>query len=155
MKGLKVAKFSAESLDPIEYDFTGFNSPDGKPINDKGAIPEPSRAQVNAMMNDVQNAFKDLGLGEDSAETPEKVVETMNAMNSSNDGEDEDKFAKMSEHLVDAMADLCGGSPSKKSLEDLPYRAFMAFFGYLMGEVMSPEASAPVTKNSPRTLRSV
>lgn len=150
-----MAKFSAESIEPIEYDFSGFNGPDGKPINDKGSIPEPSRAQVNKMMTDVQNAFKEMGLADDAAESPEKVIETMSALEKSKDGESEDKFGKMTEHLVTAMAELCAGSPSQKSLADLPYRPFMAFFGYLMGEVMSPEASAPDTKSSRTPLRSV
>lgn len=152
-------KFDAGSVGEIEYDFTSWG------INDKGVVPEPSRAQVNKMMKDVQLAFKEMELG-DVEDNPRAIAAAMQAI------EEDDVFSKMTERLVECMAVLCGadcseisvidndtqsevtvkewqgGKPSYQSLAALPYRVFMAFFGYIMNEVMSPEASTPGTTST-------
>jgi enamine deaminase RidA (YjgF/YER057c/UK114 family) len=144
-------KFDASKFAPVEYDFTGFQDADGQPINDKGTVPEPSRAAVAQMMTNVQNAFKELGIERDNTDTPEGIVQAMSEV----EDDDEDTFQKMTDALAEAIAELCNGRPSRESVLRLPYRAFMGFFGYLMEEVMSPEVSAPDTKRSQRTLKSV
>lgn len=140
-------KFDAGSVSAIEYDFSGFKDDNGLPIEDKGSVPEPSRAHVNQVMKQIQAAFKEMGF--DDVDSPEDVSSRMNRI------EDEDMFEKMTEKLVGLISDLCGGSPSYESINRLPYRPFMAFFGYLMGEVMSPETSKPATNPSQNRLRSV
>lgn len=152
-------KFDAESVGDIEYDFTKWG------IKDKGVVSEPSRAAVNTMMKEVQVAFKELDLAVPD-DNPQAIASAMNSI------EDEDIFEKMTAALVDSIAKLCGatyeestvldgesgaevkvkewsgGSPTHQSLDTLPYRVFMAFFGYIMNEVMSPEASKPGTNTS-------
>lgn len=138
--------FNADSIGgDIDYDFTKWGGP-------KGTVPEPTRAAVNKMMKDVTKAFKDAGLGPETAEgevlSPEQVADTMNKV------EDDEMFEKLTEVLLDVLAEVCGGSPSKEALAALPYRPFQGFFGYLIGNLTNPEASAPGT-NSSRRLRSV
>lgn len=139
-------KFNAESIGgEIEYDFTKWGGPEG-------VVPEPPRHLVNALMKNITKAFKDADLGPETGEgevlSPEQVADTMNKI------EDEEMFQNLTDKLVEHLAEVCGGSPSKKDLEALPYRPFMGFFGYLIGNLTNPEASAPDT-NSSRRLRSV
>lgn len=140
-------KFDATSIGgDLEYDFSRWGGP-------TGVVPEPPRAAVNTLMKNISQAFKDAGLRDETEEddslTPEEVESTMNKV------EDEEIFEKLSIQLLDALAKICAGSPSREVLEALPYRPFMGFFGYLIGNLTNPEGSKPGTNNSPRRLRSV
>ena len=136
-------KFDADSIGgDIEYDFTKWNGP-------KGVVPEPPRGLVNDMMKKVSAAFKELGVSDKDNLTPEDVADTMNEV------EDDEMFQKLTDKLVEILAEVCSGSPSKEALAALPYRPFMGFFGYLIGNLTNPEGSTPGTNNSPRRLRSV
>jgi hypothetical protein len=104
------------------------------------------------MMKDVTVAFKDAGLAPETEEgevlSPEQVADTMNKV------EDDEMFEKLTLVLLDCLADICNGSPTREVLEALPYRPFQGFFGYLIGNLTNPEGSAP-GMNSSRRLRSV
>lgn len=167
-------KFDATSIAAVEYDFYGFTDSNGDPIEDKGVVPEPSRALVNETLNSITTAMKGFGV-QDVEDNPDSIVNAMSKI----EGEDQDIFVKMTENILEAMAKLCGatakplavidpskgeteesvvwegGHPSYQSLEKLDYRPFMAFFAYLMSEMMSPEASRPDTKPTRSHLRSV
>lgn len=139
-------KFDGASIGgDLEYDFSRWSGP-------TGVVPEPPRAAVNTLMKSISVAFKDLGLRDedetDDSLTPNDVEKTMNQI------EDEELFEKMNEKLLDALAKVCAGSPSRENLEALPYRPFMGFFGYLIGNLTNPEGSKPGTTSSPRRLRS-
>lgn len=131
-------KFDGSSIEVIAYDFTSWG------VNDQGNVPEPSREQVNKMMTIVQGSFKELGIGNDDEDldTPEAIVDALKSV------EDDNVFEALTVKLIDAIADVCSGKPSKESLDALPYRIFMGFFGYLMSEVMSPEVSRPGTSTT-------
>jgi hypothetical protein len=138
-------KFDASSIEVIAYDFTSWG------VNEQGDVPEPSRDQVNKMMAIVQTAFRELGIGDekDDLGTPEAITRAMKSI------EDDDVFEQLTAKLIVAIADVCSGHPSKEALEALPYRIFMGFFGYLMGEIMSPEVSRPgMTTSQKGRLRS-
>lgn len=142
-------KFDASSVSDVEYDFTGFKSIiDKQPINDKGIIPEPSRHMVSKTMTRVKNAFTALDM-DDVEETPEGIAKAMEKVS------DEETFEKMGDELIDAVTELCDGSPTRESLEALGWRRFMAFFGYVMGELMSPEVGNAGTRSTQLRLRSV
>lgn len=137
-------KFNADSIGgELEYDFSRWGGP-------QGVVPEPPRFAVNKMLKGVNAAFKDLGLIEEDNEdtiTADGVADTMNKI------EDEEIFEKLQDRLLEVIAEVCAGSPSREVLEKLPYRPFQGFFGYLVGSLTNPEASTPDTKNS-RRLRS-
>jgi hypothetical protein len=143
-------KFDASSIGgKLEFDFSEWIDPKLGTII--GSVPEPPRAAVNRLMRNVTAAFKEMGIG-DKAEgenlTPTEVADEMDKI------EDEEVFEKMNEMLLDALTEVCGGTPSKDVLYALPYRPFMGFFGYLIGNLTNPEASAPATNSRPR-LKSV
>lgn len=140
-------KFDASSIGgDLEYDFSRWNGP-------TGVVPEPPRSAVNSMMKSISAAFKETGLRDqnedDDSLTPEDVESTMSKV------DDEEVFEKLTIQLLDALAKLCSGSPSREDLEKLPYRPFMGFFGYLIGNLTNPEGSKPGTTNSRARLRSV
>lgn len=145
-----MAKFSAESLSDIEYDFRGFLDSDKNPIEDFGTVPEPTKEAVNDAMNRMRAAFDELGI-QTADNSPEAISEAMNRVRD----DDDDTFAALQEKLLDIIAELCDGTPKRESLAKLRYRPFMAFFGYLMGEVVNPEVSKPGTTQSRGRLRSV
>jgi hypothetical protein len=145
-------KFDANSVSDVEYDFTGWNGIkgsvyDGIPIDDRGTIPEPSSDLVARSMGRMANAFKALDL--EIEETPQAVAEAMRKVN------DEQSFQKLSGELLDVLDELCDGSPRKESMEALGWRRFMAFVGYVAGELMSPEVGSAGTDNTQRRLKSV
>lgn len=145
-------KFDASAFEDCEYDFTGIRSAiDQTYIQDKGVVPEPSRHLVSATMGRIADAFntvKPPSEGEDEVDaTPEAITEAMERLS------DAEEFEKMAEALLDVVSDFCKGHPSKESLDALPWPRFMGFFGYIMENMLSPEASAPNEK--PRRLRSV
>ena len=145
-------KFDATSFEDCEYDFTGIKGVSGNYIQDKGVVPEPSRNLVSTTMANIAEAFNRISPpaeDEDEVEaTPEAIKEAMQRL------DDKEAFEKMSVELLDTLATFCQGHPSKESLDDLPWPRFMGFFGYIMENMLSPEASAP-GKNTPRRLRSV
>lgn len=149
-------KFDASSVGDIEYDFTGWKGAKGSPfegrtIDDKGVIPEPSREMVSNAMKRVNEAFKstDLAGSTDDAQTPEGMAAQLQKIN------DEDTFRKLGDELLDVVSELCEGSPRRESLESLGWRRFMAFFGYVMGELMSPEVENGASRPTQPRLRSV
>lgn len=140
-------KFDASSIGgDLEYDFTTWGGP-------KGIVPEPPRAAVNGMLKSISSSFKEVGLRDDDESdevlTPDEVADTMNKV------EDDEMFEKLNAKLLDALTEVCGGSPSREALDKLPYRPFMGFFGYLIGNLTNPEESKPGTANSQKRLRSV
>lgn len=141
-------KFDASSIEDCEYDFTGIRGVDGEFIQDKGVVPEPSRQLVKATMKTVAAAYRDVS-GEEIEETPDAIAEAMEKLDT------DEAFERMADGTLVALIDFCQGHPSKESLEALPWPRFMAFFGYIMENMLSPEASKPVGKQQVRSLRSV
>jgi hypothetical protein len=146
-------KFDASSVSDIEYDFTGWNgirgsAYEGRPIDDKGSVPEPSRQMVSQTMTRVANAFKALDMDE-VEETPEGIAQAMEKVS------DEETFDRLGDELMATVSELCDGHPRRESLEALGWRKFMAFFGYVMGEMMSPEVEGIASRTTPKRLRSV
>lgn len=141
-------KFDASSVEPCEYDFTGIKGTDGEFIQDKGEVPEPSRQLVKATMSAVAAAYRDVS-GEEIEETPDAIADAMKKLDT------DEAFERMADGTLGALIDFCQGHPSKESLEKLTWPRFMAFFGYIMENMLSPEASKPAAKQPVRTLRSV
>jgi hypothetical protein len=143
-------KFDADSIGgSLDFDFSSWLDPKLGTII--GSVTEPPRSAVNKLMKSVTAAFKEMGIGnkeEGENLTPTEVANEMDKI------EDEETFEKLNGMLLDALTEVCGGTPSKDVLHALPYRPFMGFFGYLIGNLTNPEASAPATNSRPR-LKSV
>jgi hypothetical protein len=145
-------KFDASSIADVEYDLTGIKGTDGEYIQDKGVVPEPSRALVKATMKMISSAYNErvaTNPDEEIGDTPDDVAAAFQELG------DSEAFDLISDTLVEAIKDFCQGHPSPESIEKLPWPRFMAFFGYIMDNMLSPEASKPVEKQQLRNLRSV
>jgi len=145
-------KFDASSVADVEYDLTGIRGTDGDYIQDKGVVPEPSRELVKATMRKISAAYNENVAKDDSeeiGETPDEVAEAFSNLDS------DEAFDKMADALLEAITEFCQGHPSPESIERLPWPRFMAFFGYIMENMLSPEASSVGTKATPKRLRSV
>jgi|SRR4029077_3364397 hypothetical protein len=145
-------KFDASSVADVEYDLTGIRGTDGDYIQDKGVVPEPSRELVKATMRKISAAYNENVAKDDSeeiGETPDEVAEAFSNLDS------DEAFDKMADALLEAITEFCQGHPSPESIEKLPWPRFMAFFGYIMENMLSPEASSVGTKATPKRLRSV
>lgn len=144
-------KFNAETIGGrLEYDFSDWL--DKEYTDRRGVVPEPSRQAVNDLMRKIQSNFKELGLAsedDDESTTPSEIADRVNRI------ADDEMFEKLAEAINEAVGEVCAGTPSVTTLSALPYRPFMGFFGFLVGNLMNPEASKPGTNNSPRRLTSV
>lgn len=142
-------KFDASSIEECEYDFTGIKSVHtGEPIQDRGVVPEPSRQLVGETMKAISASIGKV-TGEEVDPDPDAVASALDKL------EDDDAFEKVAEDMLDTLATFCQGHPTRESLDALPWPRFMAFFGYLMEYMLSPEVSKPADKQPARTLRSV
>lgn len=150
-------KFDASSVSDVEYDFTGWKGIKGSPyegrtIDEKGVLPEPSPTMVGQTMSRITEAFKSMDMSEAQADiqTHEQLHEALSKIS------DAEKFNAMSEELYGALGELCDGQPSEDALRSLGWRKFMAFLGYIMEQVMSPEVEGAGSNGTQdRRLRSV
>src|SRR4029453_4133297 len=114
---------------------------------------EPSRHLVSETMRRISAAYNELDPNaEEQLEddpSPGAVKEAMEKLSN------EDAFEKMADALVVIGGDFCKGPPRLESVEALSWNRFMAFFGYIMENMLSPEASKPGTNDTPKRLRSV
>lgn len=145
-------KFDASSIADVEYDLTGILGTNGEYIQDKGVVPEPSRQLVKATMKKISSAYNEnvaTDSDEEIGETPDEIAEAFQKL------DDSEAFDKLADTLLEAITEFCQGHPAAESIEKLPWPRFMAFFGYIMENMLSPEASAPGTNATPKRLRSV
>jgi hypothetical protein len=119
-----MSKFSADRLEGLDYDFTGIPANDGGMCTGKGYVPEPTKAR--------EQAFRALAVkvGKIAELPPEKQAAAY-----AKDPELGD------EAMLTALADFCGGHPSKEELAQLPPRALLAFSQWISTEVFNPKDS--------------
>ena len=89
------------------------------------------------------------GDDEKIGDTPDDVAAAFEKL------DDSEAFDKIADTLLEAISKFCQGHPSAESIAKLPWPRFMAFFGYIMENMLSPEASSAGTKTTPKRLRSV
>lgn len=145
-------KFDASSVADVEYDLTGIKGTDGEYIQDRGVVPEPSRQLVKDTMSMISRAYNEnvaKDKDEEIGDSPDDVAAALEEL------DDSEAFGKIADTLVEAVQGFCQGHPSPESIEKLPWPHFMAFFGYLMENMLSPEASSAGSKTTPKRLRSV
>lgn len=130
-----MTKFSAkDALEPLEYDLTPFHDV-------RGEVPEPTDDMVAEFYSSLATTLKDT-LGEERLEgfdldTPSDVGRLFISLS-------KDDREMLSEALLDLHVAVCGGSPSREAVADLPYRQRQAWYGAVQGW-LRPEASRPAT----------
>jgi|1185.fasta_scaffold720548_1 hypothetical protein len=138
-----MAGFDAGAVvEALDYDFTYFYKQDHELYavlaGAKGTVPEPSDEMVQRLQRKMAEATADLI--PDGIDTDDRVamVKAMAAM-------PEDAFAKGEAGILDALAELTRGFPTRDQLEVLPYRIKRKFIQWLTKQLMDPELSAAGT----------
>ena len=127
---------ASEQVEPLEYDFTYFgtaNPPISVLANAKGEIPEPSDQAVTTMQRKLTAATK--RFLPDNIDPNNQV-----AMNQAMAQIPEDAFSRAEQEILDAIAELCNGSPTREQLAALPYRHKRKFIAWLQRQLMNPES---------------
>lgn len=131
--------FTAAELETLDFDFTGIPSatqPTPTPeepnppvayCTGKGVVPEPSTARLGRFydyLDEGRKTIRDAIAAQEHGDDPTGGVQAS---------------ARLSETLDRvraALADVCGGHPSRAEIDELPPRALAAFFGWLAGELV-------------------
>lgn len=122
-------KFSADTVEPLDYDFTGITPDGGKTYcKGKGTIPEPSQARLEGFSKAIRELY------EVSADATAKEIEKKM------DRAEAEKDAKeKQDQLLELTAEFCQNSPTKEELEGLPPRVQRLFFKHIFRELTDPE----------------
>ena len=121
-----MAKFDAgAAVERLDYDFTAYGGP-------TGTVPEPSEGQIDALLDRLRSAMPDLP----ADATQAQVAEATRDM----------KLAEQSELMLDALGELCQGSPSREQLAELPFRVRTVFQNWLLDELMNPTNGTAATR---------
>lgn len=123
-----MAGFKATAvISKMSYDFSGIAVDDeevGAMLDKaKGVTPEPSGAQVRHFQ---QRQKEILGLAPD---TP--IADLNLAMQAKT----EDELLEMDEDIMDIVAEVTSGKPSRDVLAALPFRVREAYYGHIVGEL--------------------
>jgi hypothetical protein len=143
-------------VDPLDYDFTTIKALPGavrEILKDaKGTIPEPSNEQVNKFLRKQRSKLESHGVKIEDFD-PADQIKSMTAVAKALATASPEDIDKMASGMVDAVAELCGGTPTREQIDALPQRIQTAFFGWLMGKLTSPESAAGGTKPSLAVVR--
>lgn len=120
-------------------------------VDSSGTITEPSDKQLGDFMSGLKKLMAsgkdDIGLGKVS--DPSDPQQMMAAI----DDLEPDEFVRVMSEFARLHAELCGGHPSQADIMALPLRRRILFFGWLQGEVMSPEPAPGAGKAQVVNLR--
>lgn len=118
---------ASTAVEPLDYDFTHFASRDPVLADAKGVIDEPSDEAVQKMQRqfaEATKAFRDASSGDGPP-----LAEL-----------DRDVFEASETAILEAVAEVCNGSPSREQLAALPYRHKRRFLTWLQRQLMNPES---------------
>lgn len=143
---------AGDEVDPLDFDFTKFGGP-------KGTIPEPSQEAVTkyframARMSAEQSEglrAKRYEVSEALAKEAAEAEEAPSIVDLALQAFDEN--TELGARELDAIAELCSGTPSRADLDLLPARVQKAFAGWLVGQFVNPQ-STTVTRPSLAVVR--
>lgn len=131
MSGFK----ASEAVERLDYDFTDLQVSDPAQqeilAGAKGTIPEPSQQQLDGYFEAMRTLLSDLGVDLADAGSPQQLMAAFAKL-------PEGALERMNEGMVQAVADLCGGQPSRDQIAALPPRVRQAFVGWLSGQFANP-----------------
>lgn len=121
--------FKADAVvEALEYDFN--------PYPGKGTTPEPSDKAVRHFLFTTQQIAAQLP----DSDKPD-FLELMNNIT-------EEDWEMISDQVIDAVAELTNGQPTREEIEGLPHRIQQKYISWLRKELTDPEAPSSVTKPS-------
>lgn len=121
----------SKSLDPLAWDFG-----DGV----KGVVPEPSPKSVNRFRHRIAENVRATGRDVGDRSDIENLLKVLASLN-------EDDLNAIYEENLDAVAELCDGSPTREQIASLGHRGFQAFLGWIGAELVNPEGKRPATSS--------
>lgn len=135
-------------VDPLNYDLSTTRAADPKAreiLKDaKGTVPEPSQDALETFQERMRKAVVEQGVGEIAAlgenAPPEKLIEVMGKL-------PEGAMKAVMDTNLDAVAELCGGAPTKEQITALPARERLRFIGWLTGSLVRP--TQPTSDSTP------
>jgi hypothetical protein len=136
--------FDAGSVvEPLEYKLAPYSKA-------SGVITEPTDQQIGDFLDGLRDLFtesQESGLSADvDTDDPAAMVEALASMNSA-------ELVGMLRKLAELMSTLCSGKPTADELLALPLRVRVKFFGWVMSEVVNPEAEPAAGTPQPIQLR--
>lgn len=128
-----MAQFQIDSVEPLDYDFTGFPKNDGKgKCTGKGTVPEPTKKLLMAYSASLRKVY---GLDDEGEEDVKEAVEK-DKMNSE----------ERQDEMLSLTSALCQNSPTAAELKQLPPRILAAFMKWVYEELSNPEVSSADTR---------
>lgn len=133
----------------LDYDFSTVKVADESAAEilkeAKGTIPEPSQDALEAFQERLRSRIVDGGLEEIAAlgDDP-STADVVSAIS----GLPEGALGEMMNDTLDAVADLCAGSPTREQINVLPARIRLAFIGWLTESLVGPTQPTPATTPS-------
>lgn len=136
---------AADIVEPLDYNFDTLarRYPGLYPALDgvSGTVPEPSDEMVQRFQRDFAGATADLipeGVDTNDRAALARVMRDM----------DDAVYKKSEDALLDALAALTRGQPTREQMGALPYRMKREFIKWLTNELMNPESSTVVSTPS-------
>jgi hypothetical protein len=130
---------STAALEPLDFDFTEFKHSDGSSCEGKGTVPEPSQDLLDEVFEDLRTLMASAGL--EVFEDGDTSAEVVKALNDAPDN----VMKAISGGMLETVAKLTQGEPTREQLEALPARPRGAFYGWLLGQFGDPQRSKAAT----------
>lgn len=133
---------AADQVEPMDYNFDTIAKayPGRYPLLEgvSGTVPEPSDEAVQHLQHRLTTATK--GLIPDGIDTTDRTALAL-ALREMPEG----LFRDAEESVIDALAELTAGSPTREQIAALPFRIRRNFVRWLQKELMDPESSTAAT----------
>jgi len=140
-----MASFDIKAVEPLDYDFTGFdkNTGNGK-CKGRGNIPEPTQKHLNAFSAGMKNLAgkseeEDIS-SEDAVAMVDKTIEESGATDAT------EANAIIEKKVIGLIAGLCQNSPSAAQLTELPPRIRTAFMKWVHKQLADPKVTSGDTR---------
>jgi hypothetical protein len=119
------------AVEALDWDFTKAG------VKATGTIPEPSDRAIGDFLDGLKKLYtetrKMVEAGEQAEASPGEMLEALNAVTG-------DMFVEQMKGIAVLYAALCSGKPGVDELLALPLRVRAKFYGWVMNEVVNPEA---------------
>lgn len=134
--------FGSSAVETISFDLTAWGGP-------KGNIVEPSTAIVNQALKKLDKSVEQLSEVQQDIDLLDTKSEDYQvkyrALTQKVRDMSDEMFDNIANETVDAVALICGGSPSKEDIESLPHRVQQEFCKFILKEFINPEGLTAVT----------
>ena len=111
---------AASAVEALDFDFR-------PQVDASGVIPEPTHDLRDAFLTRIDEIFAD-----DTDKVLEDRVADIKV----------EELRKLEGELVDAVAELCQGTPTREQIGGLPPRHQLAFLGWLVGQLAADPTQA-------------